>query len=736
MALLSPGVQTTEIDLSIVTSNAGSTYGAFAGNFTKGYAGKAVLVGNVAQLIENFGKPTNNNFNEWFQAYYYLQYSNNLYVSRAVDENGNWKATENTIKEATNIGKVQINGNPSLIYTGSIIKVGADSDVEYTIKNIEDPQTGQVAKGVISVNLAQIGQYDININGQPFSYTEVDQHATPESIAQGISNIINIPGVLTDTAVNGTIELEMVNPGVALNVQIVNGQLMSYQQTQEPLPVESYEIVIDDNTDFSTIFNAGQEIFVKDFSKNAFKFVPDENGTLPLDATKQIPFEDLYSNEDIYDIKSDSIEFPENMSLKVIARTFGEYGNKIQVAILRENDFKNTNTEAFTGIKVGNLFEYKPLESNQEIALLVMEDGVIVERYIVSLNPEAKDYQNRSLFVDDVIRRKSSKIYVKSNGVMPKSFFGTNAITLSNGSDGSIGKSEIDNAYGSVSEGTIFGDVENLPVDYVISNEISRTSAGKLASLRQDCIAIHGAKFDIVGQKITKATELMLEDVNTGEMNSGDTRNSYNAYFGNYAMIWDSYNDKYRWINIAGMCAGKRAKTTYEQYPWYAAAGETQGQLIGIVKLAVTPATANRDAMYVSQINPVTSFPGRGIQIYGQKTLQSKNSAFSRINVRLLFNYIKRNLSETMRSYVFELNDEFTRNRITGNCNNFLQRIQTLRGLYGYLVKCDGDNNTPQVIDNNELVVEVALKPTRVAEFIYLRLYAVGTDVSMEEILG
>lgn len=228
----------------------------------------------------------------------------------------------------------------------------------------------------------------------------------------------------------------------------------------------------------------------------------------------------------------------------------------------------------------------------------------------------------------------------------------------------------------------------------------------------------------------------MLEDVNTGEMNGGDTRNSYNAYYGNYAMIFDSFNDKYRWINIAGMIAGARAKTTSETYAWYASAGESQGQLIGITKLAFTPNVGARDKMYVSQINPVTSFPGRGIQIYGQKTLQAQNSAFSRVNVRLLFNYMKRNLTELLRSYVFQLNDEFTRNSITANCSAFLQRIETLRGIYEFGVKCDDSNNTAQVVDNNELVVDIAVKPARTAEFITLTLMALGSDVSISEVFG
>lgn len=747
MALLSPGVETREIDLSVVASNAGSTNAAFGGKFEKGYAGKAINVNSVAELVSNFGKPNNENFNQWFQCYYYLQYSSGLYVSRAVDENGHWNATTNTVKATTNLGKVEIDGNPDSILAGNYVKFGADSEDEYKVKAVEVPQEAQVFKGEIEIVNPTAGtNYEVQINNQTFTFTSQDDVA--ENIATGLSNAIDLQGVVNDTAQGSKILLEAVTPGVEITVQ-VTGTNMTFTKTQEPLKAENYELVFDDETDFSPLVTVGQEIFVKGFSSNAFKFVPVEkelDPTIPDDqpypitsATDQIPFEALYLNEDDYDVKEGSVEFAENAKLKIIARTFGEYGNDIRIAIAREVDFSNPEAVCFPGIALNNQFEFKPLEANKEIAILVMENNVIAEKYVVSLNPDAKDYQGRSLFIEDVLRRKSSIIYAKVNTAaqeMPKSCLGENAFHLTNGNDGLIGKSEIENSYGNVSDGAIFGDVESLPIDYIISNEEARTIAGKLATSRGDCIAYHGSKYDIVGQNSTKIVEQILADVNTGEMNSGDVRNSYNCYFGNYAMIWDTYNDKYRWINIAGMAAGARAKTSFELYPWYASAGEAQGQLVGVTKLAFLPNTGARDKLYVSQVNPVTSFPGRGMVIFGQKTLQAQNSAFSRINVRLLFNYIKRNLSQLLRAYIFELNDEFTRNNIKAQIDSFMQRIQTLRGVYEFLSVCDTTNNTAQVIDNNELVVDVALKPTRIAEYIYLNLMAVGSDVTISEVFN
>ena len=745
-SLLSPGVQVNEIDISIVASNDGSTNAAFGGNFEKGYSGKAININSVAELVSNFGKPNNENFNQWFQCYYYLQYSNGLYVSRAVDANGHWNSTENTVK-TLEIGKIEINGNPTNIFAGSIIKFGKDSEVEYKIKSIETPIEAKIFKGELEItNPQNTTDYTVRINNQDFTYRSTD--AVAENIATGLSNIIDIPGVLIDKVEGNKIILEAVNPGQDIPVEITTNDKISFTKTQEPRSAINCKLVFDNETDFNGKVNVSDQIFVKVFSVNAFKFVPVEKSSSDLEpetpyplvnATDQIAFEELYQNEDEYDVKEGSINFPENSSLKIIARTFGKHGNNIKIAIAKEDDFDNPEAVCFPGIPLKTQFEYKPLNSKREIAVLVMENGVIVEKFIGSLNPDAKDYQGRSTFIEEIFRRKSKYVYVKVNTAstrLPNSYLGNNCFNLTNGQDGEIGKSEIENSYGNVSDGAIFGDVESLPLDYIISNEEARTIAGKLATARGDCIAFHGSKYDIVGQNSTKIVEQILDDVNNGEMNGGDVRNSFNCYFGNYALIWDSYNDKHRWINIAGMCAGVRAKTSFDLYPWYASAGESQGQLVGVTKLAFLPNTGARDKLYVSQVNPVTSFPGRGMVIFGQKTLQAENSAFSRINVRLLFNYIKRNLSQLLRAYVFELNDEFTRNSIKAQIDSFLQRVQTLRGVYEFLSVCDETNNTAQVIDNNELVVSVFLKPTRVAEYITLNLFATGSDVTISELTG
>ena len=191
MGLLSPGLEVKELDLSVLASNTGTTNAAFGGRFNKGYAGKVVNVNNVNELIDNFGKPDNLNFNQWFQAYYYLQYSSGLYISRAVDENGHWRDPENEVDKVTNIGKVQIKGNPTNILKGNIVKFSQDSEDEYTIKDIETPYEGKKAAGEIEILQSMTGEFAVTINGTRFS-VQAQMSETRIEVAQKLSNAIDI----------------------------------------------------------------------------------------------------------------------------------------------------------------------------------------------------------------------------------------------------------------------------------------------------------------------------------------------------------------------------------------------------------------------------------------------------------------------------------------------------------------------------------------------------------------
>ena len=160
-----------------------------------------------------------------------------------------------------------------------------------------------------------------------------------------------------------------------------------------------------------------------------------------------------------------------------------------------------------------------------------------------------------------------------------------------------------------------------------------------------------------------------------------------------------------------------------------------RGQIKNAQKIAFNPNSGQRDFLYKNKINPVVSFPGQGNAIvWGQKTLLSRSSSFDRINVRGLFNTLERNIAKMAKHYLFEFNDAFTRNRFVGAIKPFMDSVQAGRGVYDYYIRCDETNNTPQVIDSNSFVASIAIKPTRVAEFITLNFIAVGTSVSFSEV--
>ena len=211
---------------------------------------------------------------------------------------------------------------------------------------------------------------------------------------------------------------------------------------------------------------------------------------------------------------------------------------------------------------------------------------------------------------------------------------------------------------------------------------------------------------------------------------------SYAAVYGNWMAINDSYSGKQCWVPSSGYAAAAMARTDAVAFPWFAPAGFTRGLISFANDAAVNPNQKQRDELYKANINPIAQFPGSGIVIFGQKTLQKKPSAFDRINVRRLFLALERPTKQLARQFVFEQNSEFTRTRLVNALTPLFERAKNNEGLYDYLIVCDERNNTPAVIDANELVVDIYIKPTRTAEFILVNFYATRTDANFQELIG
>jgi phage tail sheath protein FI len=261
------------------------------------------------------------------------------------------------------------------------------------------------------------------------------------------------------------------------------------------------------------------------------------------------------------------------------------------------------------------------------------------------------------------------------------------------------------------------------------ANSTVVTSAISLADTRKDCVAFFSPPL-ANALSTTAATEI------ADYANDFATRSSYAVMDSGYKYMYDKYNDVYRWVPLNGDVAGLCARTDNERDPWWSPAGLQRGALRNVVKLAFNPNKTERDTLYKAGVNPVVTFPGEGTVLFGDKTFMNRASAFDRINVRRLFIVLEKAISRAARASLFEFNDEFTRAQFVSLVEPFLRTIQGRRGIYDFRVVCDETNNTPDIVDRNEFVGDIYIKPARSINYIQLNFVAVRSGVSFEEVVG
>jgi len=214
------------------------------------------------------------------------------------------------------------------------------------------------------------------------------------------------------------------------------------------------------------------------------------------------------------------------------------------------------------------------------------------------------------------------------------------------------------------------------------------------------------------------------------------TSTSYAVLDSGYKYQYDKYNDVYRYVPLNGDMAGLCVRTDDIRDPWFSPAGFNRGIIKNTVKLAFNPNKAQRDLLYKNGVNPVVTFPGQGTLLFGDKTLLAKPSAFDRINVRRLFIVLEKAIATAAKFSLFEFNDQFTRSQFVNLVEPFLRDVQGRRGIYDFKVVCDESNNTGEVIDRNEFVGDIYIKPARSINFIQLNFVAVRTGVEFSEVVG
>ena len=399
--------------------------------------------------------------------------------------------------------------------------------------------------------------------------------------------------------------------------------------------------------------------------------------------------------------------------------------------------------------------------SNDEMHIAVIDEdgsitgtaGEILETFEgVSQAHDAKSSTGASNYYADVIYNNSKYIYwvdhisTLSDGASKTGTTFDNTVgdafvvsntSLSGGTDDyAATNAEIATAYEK------FNDTENVDISLLLcgpsqtgadaTGDTKATAVMDIATARKDCVAfISPARADVVN-----VANAISQTQNVVGFADGLPSSSYAVIDSGYKQMYDRYNDVFRFVPLNGDTAGLAARTDLVADPFFSPAGFNRGVVRGAVKLAYNPTKTQRDDLYQARVNPVATFPGQGTVLFGDKTGLTSPSAFDRINVRRLFIVLEKAISTAAKFQLFEFNDEFTRANFRNIIEPFLREIQGRRGLTDFLVVCDDTNNTGDVIDRNEFVAEIFVKPARSINFITLSFVATRTGVAFEEVAG
>ena len=457
-----------------------------------------------------------------------------------------------------------------------------------------------------------------------------------------------------------------------------------------------------------------------------------------------------------------------------IAKYPGALGNSLQVSLCPHS----ANDSAFTQWAYKNEFDAAPGTSdfatkktatNDEVHVAVIDNGglftgtkgTLLERYaFLSLGKNAKDNGGTSIFVKDVINDTSKYVWLIDFDSDLQSTLGSKAKAGTNIDSGdnftkTTGTKNTDIDYNftqGVDAGTLsvanfqtgydlFEDKDQVEIDFLISPSLPSRSdqttivndlVSTAASLRKDCVVVASpARNDVVNQ--TNASSIVTNIVATADT---FTKSSYLVMDGNMLKVYDKFNDQFIEIAAASSTAGIMAATDINRAPWFSPAGSRRGAYFGITSILFSPTKAQRDTLYKAGVNPIANIPGAGVILFGDKTKLARPSAFDRINVRRLFLVLERAISRAAEQVLFEFNDEFTRAEFVNIVEPVLREVKGRRGITDFRVVADETNNTAAVIDRNEFVASIFIKPARSINFVTLNFVAVRTGVDFEEVVG
>ena len=444
-----------------------------------------------------------------------------------------------------------------------------------------------------------------------------------------------------------------------------------------------------------------------------------------------------------------------------VSRYAGALGNSIKVEV-----FDSANTTLFNSWTYKSYFTSTPGTSSQatasggsndEMHVIVIDTGglitgtagTVLETYPFISKSSDSTLNGSSTYYKQVIFNNSKYIYAMDSvdyantsatwGSTSSTAFarisavtypnGNYSVTLAGGVDSVPTAGNIQTGYG------LFANKETIDISLVLTGDATvgtqQYIIDNLSTARSDCVTfISPPSANVVNQSGSESTNI------TSWLTALSRSSSYVMADSGWKYQYDKYNNVYRYIPLNGDIAGLCVYTDSIKDPWFSPAGFNRGAIKNCIKLAWNPTKTYRDALYAAGVNPVVTFPGQGTVLFGDKTLQSKPSAFDRINVRRLFITLEKSIAKAAQYSLFELNDEFTRAQFISLVTPFLRDIQGRRGITDFKVVCDGTNNTPQVIDSNQFVGDIYIKPARSINFIQLNFVAVGTGVDFNTIVG
>ena len=460
----------------------------------------------------------------------------------------------------------------------------------------------------------------------------------------------------------------------------------------------------------------------------------------------------LVENEDDYTQNHSS----GSLSLEWAAKYPGLLGNSLKVSLADANTFAtwqyasnfddapNTSTYAST---VGG--------ANDELHVIVIDEdgawtgtrGEVLEKFsFVSKASDAKLPDGTSNYYKNVINNRSKYVWwVGHTGNVVSRNWGSAAagVTFANTLSHS-GNVSVSLVGGTASETATAGNVQTafsvLANDELYDVSLIPTGGAtaatvthvinNVAEVRLDCVVFCSPEqADVVDNAGSEATDVVA-------FRNGLPSSSYAVMDSGYKYQYDRYNDVYRYVPLNGDTAGLAVRTDFVADPWFSPAGFNRGQIKNVVKLPFSPKKTDRDTLYKKGVNPVVTFPGQGTVLFGDKTLLAKPSAFDRINVRRLFIVLEKAIATASKFQLFEFNDAFTRAQFRNLVEPFLREVQGRRGITDFKVVCDESNNTGEVIDRNEFVADIFIKPARSINFIQLNFVATRSGISFEEVGG